>query len=165
MQISNLTKRSNTLVFTARLDIRSFVTLARYMKENGMHLQERAAVVNEGLEYLASLIRQNDNSMRCDTHYEAVQWMAANGFGNAVTENNRNRSMLIKALALEGIEAEQENGEMTPGVLVDVIEQELRKRANIPLAERVVESEARMKEKVAALGVRPTVNFSGEEGN
>ena len=89
----------------------------------------------------------------------------ANGFGNAVTENNRNRPMLIKALALEGIEAEQESGEMTSGVLVDVIEQELRKRANVPLTERVVESEARMEEKVAALGVRPTGNFSGEEGN
>lgn len=102
---TELEKREQTFVSTARCDIRTAASLLSFFQQNGFGVASKSQLFRLSLETLAQLVTSKDSKLEF-TRSEALDFLNANGL---LTGNERNRKNLFTKLQLEAFEQEEDS--------------------------------------------------------
>jgi hypothetical protein len=97
---TELEKREQTFVSTARCDIRTAASLLSFFQQSGFGVASKSQLFRLSLETLAQLVTSRDEKL-VFSRSEALDFMNANGL---LTGNERNRKNLFTKLQLESFE-------------------------------------------------------------
>jgi len=97
---TELKKREQTFVSTARCDIRTAASLLSFFQQNGFGVSSKSQLFRLSLETLAQLVVSKDSKLEF-SRTEALDFLNANGL---LTGNERNRKNLFSKLQLESFD-------------------------------------------------------------